>query len=141
MLLNLLKYLLLILGKKINFAKYSLWYDLCYFDSHGIVRPSQVNVFFCNISKRSVWREVRNGHVHVNTAEQYSIVAQCNRNIHVHYISKTEIDAIDDKLTTLWEGVLTISRTHKYHFFKTSREENMKVAETSKSDLQLVIGF
>ena len=71
--------------------------------------------------KPSVWREVRNGHVDVNTAEQYSIVAQQrNRNIHVHFISKTEIEAIDDKLTTVWEGVVTISGTHKYHFFETS---------------------
>ena len=43
--------------------------------------------------------------------------------IHMHFISKTEIEATDDKLTTLWEGVVTISGTHKYHFFETSGEK------------------
>ena len=57
----------------------------------------------------------------------------------MHFISKTEIEAIDDKLTTLWEEVVTIPGTHKYHFFETSGEENTKVAETSKSGEFIVV--
>ena len=50
--------------------------------------------------KGSVWREVRNGHVNINTPEQYSTVAQQrNPNIHVHYIAKAEIEALGKKLS------------------------------------------
>ena len=66
--------------------------------------------------------------------EQYSTVAQQrNPNIHVHYIAKAEIEALEKKLSDLWKEVITILGTHKYHFFMTSGESKMKVSETSTS--------
>ncbi len=42
----------------------------------------------------TVKREVRNGHVNINTPEQYySVAQQRNPNIHVHYIGKAELEA------------------------------------------------
>ena len=38
--------------------------------------------------------------------------------IHMHFISKTEIEATDDKRTTLWEGVVTISGTLQISLFR-----------------------
>ncbi len=46
--------------------------------------------------KRSVWRQMRSGNVHVCTPVKYAEVAIiCNPNIHIKFISKTDIQAYE----------------------------------------------
>ena len=81
--------------------------------------------------KRTVWRQVRIGNVHVNTPEEYAKVAvSCNPNIHINFISKTDIQANEQYLSAKWHD---IPRTHQLHCFIPSGKYRMKVAETSDS--------
>ncbi len=84
--------------------------------------------------KRSVWRQVRSGHVNINTPEQYAVVAQeRNQNIHVHYISKADIEALETQLNEQWENVIPVPKTHQLHCFIPNGEETLKVSEISDS--------
>ena len=84
--------------------------------------------------KRTVWRQVRIGNVHVDTPEEYAKVAvSCNPNIHIKFISKTDIQANEQYLSAKWHDVIPIPRTHQLHCFIPSGKYRMKVAETSDS--------
>ena len=84
--------------------------------------------------KRTVWRQVRIGNVHVNTPEEYAKVAvSCNPNIHIKFISKTDIQANEQYLSAKWHDVIPIPRTHQLHCFIPSGKHRMKLAETSDS--------
>ena len=57
--------------------------------------------------KRSVWRQVRSGNVHVNSPEEYAKLAvTCNSNIHIKFISKLETEAGEEHLNA--EGIMLL---------------------------------
>ena len=68
--------------------------------------------------KLSVWRQVRSGNVHVNTPDEYGKVAvTCNPNIHITFISKTDIEAGEKHLNAEWDNANTIPLTHQLQCF------------------------
>ena len=84
--------------------------------------------------KRAVWRQVKTGHAHITTAEQYAKVAEeRNPNIHVHFIPKTYIEQLESFLEAKWENVLTVPKTHQRHYFAADGSDIMMVADTSDS--------
>ena len=90
--------------------------------------------------KRAVWRHVRSEQVHVSNAQQYSDVARerCPQ-IHVHYISKEDIDRHQDFLNKKWENTVTIPGTHKIHFIRPASDKHKVVIAETSDDKELKI--
>lgn len=84
--------------------------------------------------KRSVWRHVRSGQVHITTPEQYAQAAkERNPAIHIKFISKTSIEQMCAFLDAKWEGVRAVPQTHKMHCYFAISHTQLRVAETSDS--------
>ena len=84
--------------------------------------------------KRAVWRRVKSEKVHITSAEQYAVVAtECSPNIHVHFISKTDIQAVQPFLEARWKDVVAVPRTRQMHCFIANGSNKMMVADTSDS--------
>ena len=81
-----------------------------------------------------MWRHVRSGKVHITSAEQYAVVAaeRCP-NIHLHFISKTDIQELEPFLDARWKNVVAVPRTRQMHCFITDGRDSLMVADTSDS--------
>lgn len=84
--------------------------------------------------KRAVWRHVKSGQVHVTSAEQYAVVAaERSPNIHVHFISKADIQELEPFLDARWKNVVAVPRTRQMHCFIANGSDKVMVADTSDS--------
>ena len=84
--------------------------------------------------KRAVWRRVKSESVHITSAEQYAVVAaECCPNIHVHFISKSDIQEVQPFLEARWKNVVAVPRTRQMHCFTASGSDKLMVADTSDS--------
>ena len=72
--------------------------------------------------------------VHITSAEQYAVVAaECCPNIHVHFISKSDIQEVQPFLEARWKNVVAVPRTRQMHCFTASGSDKLMVADTSNS--------
>ncbi len=84
--------------------------------------------------KLAVWWHVKSETVHIVSAEHYAVVAaESCPNIHLHFISKTDIQEIESFLEAKWENVRAVPRTRQMHCFTASTRDKVMVADTSDS--------
>jgi len=83
--------------------------------------------------KRAVWRAILQNRAVVNSAQEFSVVAndECKK-VEVIFVPKEEIDQIEEKLCKRWEVAVPIPQTPSIHFAKRKSSSTVYVAKNSQ---------